>query len=119
MLNRLNDMRTNRGFAWLLLSVTYLFSMACGAVETGPVPHDFKLSARYAPGYSNWKPWKVVIAADGKVLQEIQVARSGKDGSSQKTSVLTTNDLQQLLATVRTSEFFTLKKDYSYPVTDN
>jgi hypothetical protein len=93
--------------------------MACGSGETSQVPNDFKLSAHYSPGYSNWKPWKTVITADGKVSQEIQVARSGKEGSSQKTSVLTTNDFQQLFAAVRASEFSTLKTKYYYPITDN
>jgi hypothetical protein len=93
--------------------------MACGSAQSGPVPDDFKLSASFSPGFSNWKPWKVVITADGKALQEIQAPRSGKEGGTQKTFVLTPTDLQQLFAVVRASEFSTLKKNYSYPVTDH
>src|SRR5947208_10488674 len=93
--------------------------MACGSAETDHVPNDFKLSARYSPGYSNWKPWKAAITADGKVSQEIQAGRSGKEGPSQKTFTLTTSELQQLVAAVQASEFYSLKTNYSYPITDN
>src|SRR6266446_3663795 len=118
MLNRHDNMRTNCPFAWVLIFVAFLLPVSCGSAQSDPIPKDFELSAQYFPGYSTSKPWKVVITADGKVSQEIHVPRNGKESSTHKTFVLTTNELQQLWQTVRASAFATLKKDYSYSVTD-
>ena len=105
-------------FVWLLCTGC-LCSATCFAAETNAVPSDFKLSAEYRQGFSEWKPWKVIITADGKVLREIGTSRGGKDGATQKTSVFSTKELQQLVEAVRTSQFFTLKNNYGYGVTDN
>jgi hypothetical protein len=110
--------RPNLAFACLLLGLACSPPMAGPSADTTPVPTDFKLSARYSPGYSNWKPWSAVITADGKVWQDIQLSRNGKDRPIQKPFLLTTNDLQQLVAVARASQFEKLKTNYSYPVTD-
>ena len=98
-----------------------LLPTACGPAQKTPVPTDFKLSARFSPGYSDWKPWKTVITADGTVSQEVEFPRSGsgRGGTTRSTLLLTTNDLQQLVSAVRASSFSTLKTNYSQPVTDN
>jgi hypothetical protein len=64
----------------------------------------------------------VTISADGKALQQTYPSGRGKDTTNEKaekTSTLTTAQLQELVAVVRTSHFFKLKRRYSYPVTDN
>jgi len=112
-------MRTNSAFACLLLGLACSPPVAGPSAETTPIPTDFRLSARYSPGYSNWKPWTTVVTADGKVSQDIQPSPTSAGGSTRKTFVLTTNDLQQLVAVARAFDFTKLKTNYSYPVTDN
>jgi hypothetical protein len=64
-------------------------------------------------------------AVDGRRYRRWQRVTGNPDfapregGATQKTFVLATNDLQQLVAAVQACEFSTLKRDYSYPVTDN
>jgi hypothetical protein len=108
--------------ASLLLSAILSSGFCLIAAEGDSIPADFNLCAQYGPGFSNWKPWKVTISSDGKALQEVDPSRLGKEATtekSEKTSTLTGPQMQELVAVVRTSQFFALKKRYSYPVTDN
>jgi hypothetical protein len=92
------------------------------AAEGDSVPADFSLCAQYSPGFSASKPWKVMISADGKAQQKVDPSPFGKKATndkSEKTSTLTLPQLRELVAAVRSSKFFALKKRYSYDVTDN
>jgi hypothetical protein len=108
--------------ASLFLPSILLSAVSLIAAEADSIPGDFRLCAQYGPGFSDWKPWKVTIFADGKALQEVYPSRLGKEATTEKTektSTLTMPQLQELVAATRTSRFSALKELYSYPVTDN
>jgi hypothetical protein len=77
-----------------------------------PIPNDFKILARYSPGFSDWLSWEDTITADGKVAQVV-----GPLGSSpakqQKQMAMTKRDLSALVARVKEVQFFQLKHRYS------
>ena len=80
---------------------------------------DFKLTAQYGPGFSDWKPWKLTVTADGKVTQDTYTFPKGKQTIEQKSFALTKEEVQQLITKVRDSNFHKLGNDYWYNVTDN
>jgi hypothetical protein len=112
-------MRSNRAFLWPVFLAGCLGTVGRSDAETDSVPSDFKLFAQYGPGYSDWKPWKLTITADGKAVQEAYTYPNGKETILRKTLTLTKEELQQFVAKVRDSRFYTLAQDYSYKVTDN
>lgn len=99
-------------------------AICCGALvgiagEVNGVPSDFRLFAQYGPGWGPGPPWKVMITANGKVSQDIDVLSSGGWTVTHKAFALSRKQLQQLVTVVRQANFFSLARRYSYPVTDN
>jgi hypothetical protein len=87
-------------------------------VEDKPVvPGDFKLVARYRPGFSDSRPWEYTITADGKVVQEIGRGGNGTE-KPQKQNKLSQEDLGALVTTIKKADFFKLKEHYRGEVTD-
>ena len=114
----------------VLLMVVSLFVSGCtprtkspkpdesqGIVEQQEVPADFKIVARYSPGYSPNPGWDSTIGADGGVTQHIWGAR-GSVKNSTKQSQLAKNELDALWSKVKQAHFFQLKKEYKAAVTD-
>jgi hypothetical protein len=83
------------------------------------VPDDFKIVARYGPGYSNWLRWQYTIGADGKVVQDIGPGGRGGGERSQKQAKLSKDAVGALFARVMEADFFKLKGQYKAKVTDN
>ena len=77
------------------------------------IPADFRIIAEYGAGYSHWESWKATVTSDGKVAQD-----SGFE-DAKKTLRLSKGDLEDLLARIEEVDFFALKGQYSYNVTDN
>jgi hypothetical protein len=93
----------------LLMAVELVFwslGPTCMADQT-TVPADFKIVARFYPGFSPLQPWENIITGDGKV-----------SGYS-KTSKLSEDDLRALLAKIKEADYFALKERYTYAVTDS
>src|SRR5215470_17395940 len=87
--------------ASLFLPAILLSGVSLVAAEADSIPGDFRVCARYGPGFSDWKPWKVTIFADGKALQEVYPSRLGKEATTEKTektTTLTVPQLQELVA---------------------
>src|SRR5262245_47943833 len=99
-----------------------LFLAACLAAPAPRpadlIPDDFKIVARYGPGYSDWKGWTFTFTADGKVSQAIGRGGRGGGDPSEKQSTLKKEDVAELLAKVKEAEFFKLKERYAGKVTD-
>lgn len=95
-----------------------LLPMTGTAAESDTVPSDFKLCAEFHPGFSDWKPWKVTVTADGKALKGLPHAWVDNGTPSEKILTLTAKDVRDLLTAVRASRFFTLKGLYAYACTD-
>jgi hypothetical protein len=49
---------------------------------------DFKLVARYGPGYSTWRGWTCTITNDGKALQNVVYGGRGGGEPYDKTFML-------------------------------
>jgi hypothetical protein len=102
--------------------LTQLF-LAAGLAAPAPrpadmVPDDFKIVARYGPGYSDWKGWTFTITSDGKVEQKITGGRGGGE-PMEKQATLKKEDVADLLTKVKDAGFFKLKERYAARVTDN
>jgi hypothetical protein len=91
---------------------------AAPAAEPPAVPDDFKIVARYAPGFSNWLAWQYAITADGKVVQDIGPGGRGGGERSRKETTLSKDDVAALYARVKEADFFTLKERYRGSATD-
>ena len=87
-------------------------------VEPLEVPADFKIDARYAPGFSPSPGWATTIRADGNVSQTIHAGRGGGQGSINQ-SQLTKTDIDALWIKVMQAHFFQLKREYKAAITDN
>ena len=93
--------------------------------DNEPIPSDFRIVAQYGAGYSPWKSWKVTITGDGIVAKEggfqgggsAAEERGTKEQSGQTT--LSGTDLRELLAEIKEADFYGLREEYSYSVTDN
>jgi hypothetical protein len=109
--------RINVDRVGLTIVCVCLLLVAAQKPEKEPIPSDFKLVARYYPGYSSWKPWRCTITADGKVTQEV----FGMKTDSKMESRLAAEDVRSLAARVNEAQFFNLKKRYEpkIKVTDN
>jgi hypothetical protein len=83
-----------------------------------PVPDDFKIVARYGPGYSTWRSWTTTISSDGTVLQKVGPGGRGGGEPSEKKLSLSKDDLGALLARVKEADFFKLKEKYRGRATD-
>jgi hypothetical protein len=91
---------------------------SASAADPPAVPDDFKLVAKYAPGYSNWRSWETTVTADGKVAHHI--GRGGRGGGEpmDKDAKLTKEDVAAIYAKVADGNFFKLKEQYKTKVTD-
>jgi hypothetical protein len=100
--------------AWLGVSLLTL-----AAADAQPVPDDFKIVARYSPGFSNWRSWTTTIGADGKTLQKVGPGGRGGGGEpAEKKTELSKEDLGALLSRVKEADFFKLKGKYRGGATD-
>jgi Domain of unknown function (DUF6438) len=95
-----------------------LIGVANAADDPPAPPADFKIVARYGPGYSDWHSWQVTITADGKVTQHIGKGGRGGGEESDKEAKLSKDDLAALAGKVKDAEFFKLKEQYKGKVTD-
>jgi hypothetical protein len=103
---------------WLVVYDRPMVPFAASAPGSPRAPDDFRIVARYAPGYSNWLRWQYTITADGKVAQDIGPGgRSGGERSEQQTK-LSKDDIGALFAKVKGAHFFKLKAQYKGEVTD-
>jgi hypothetical protein len=102
----------------LLGLLFFLFAVGVAADQPLP-PEDFKIVARYGPGYSNWLRWQYTITADGKVAQDIGPGGRGGGERSEKQTKLSKEELGALFAKVKETDFFKLKEQYKGKVTDN
>jgi hypothetical protein len=93
--------------------VPFVLVIACAPApeDKKSIPGDFEIVAEYYPGYSDWKPWKTTIAADGKVVQEPWKSKKNE-------SRLTEKDLHDLIRKVKEANFFALKERYEVNATD-
>jgi cytochrome c2 len=83
------------------------------------VPEDFEVTARYAPGYSDWKPWTATITRDGKVSQTTLSFGDAAETKTVKTFSLSQSDVADLADSIRETNFFAIREEWSYTVTDN
>jgi WD40 repeat protein len=83
-----------------------------------PVPEDFKMVARYGPGFSDWRSWTTSITGDGKALQKVGTGGRGGGEPSEKTASLSKDDLAALVSRVKEADFFKLKGKYRGRATD-
>jgi hypothetical protein len=102
-----------------LLGLVGSLSAVASATGSPRAPDDFKIVARYAPGYSNWLGWRYTITADGNVAQDIGPGGRGGGERSTKQTKLSRNDIDALFAKVKGADFFKLKEQYRAKVTDN
>ncbi len=87
--------------------------------QTNGIPSDFKLCADYQPGFSYLKPWKVTITADGTAVREEYFFRNGNTVTAAEDIFwLGKIELQELVAIVRESDFYSLGTNYWTSVTD-
>jgi hypothetical protein len=105
------------GAAFLVISVIAgaafaHFSHRFPRWEEEPLPSNFKIIARYSPGFSDWLSWEDTITADGNVSQVIGPGRS-TPGKTQKQMRLSQHDLAALLAKVNEAHFFQLREHYT------
>jgi Domain of unknown function (DUF6438) len=98
--------------------VASVFAVASATGSPG-APDDFKIVARYGPGFSNWLRWQYTITADGKVAQDIGPGGRGGGERSEKQTTLSKDDIEALFAKVKGAEFFNLKEQYKGKVTDH
>jgi hypothetical protein len=110
--------RSSRRVVLLMTAWLGAFLVTPAPVVAQPIPGDFKITARYAPGFSSWRSWTTTINADGKVLQKI--GRGGRGGGepSEKKSTLSKDDLGALLSRIKEGDFFQLKEKYRGTATD-
>ena len=109
---------TNRGVVALGVLASLLGASALlGAEDKKAIPADFKIVAKYAPGYSDWKRWEYTITGDGRVAKEVFSLKAQED--TKEESKLSKDDLTALIAKVKEADFFALKKRYDHRVTDN
>jgi hypothetical protein len=94
------------------------FSAAAPAADPPEVPDDFRIVARYGPGYSNWLRWEYTITADGKVTQDIGPGGRGGGERSTKETKLSKDDIGALYSKVKEADFFKLNEQYKAKVTD-
>ncbi len=113
-------MRTNHSFGRGVFVAALLaaFVSTPAPVTAQPVPAEFKVVARYAPGFSDWRSWTTTITGDGAALQKI--GRGGRGGGepSEKKSSLTKDDLKALRTRIEETDFFKLKGKYRGTATD-
>jgi hypothetical protein len=91
---------------------------AASAADPPEVPEDFRIVARYGPGYSNWLQWEYMITADGKVTQDIGPGGRGGGERSTKETKLSKDDIGALYSKVKEADFFKLNEQYKAKVTD-
>ena len=87
--------------------------------DSNTVLNDFKIVAKYKPGYSDWKPWKVTITGDGNVIQETYVFDDKDEKTTLKSYSLSRDDLKEIITEIKESNFMSLSKKFDYKVTDN
>ena len=80
-----------------------------------PIPDDFKIVAKSYGEFTSWKAWTSTITAEGKVSQTTHVGLK----TTEKESKLSPADIQDLLDQFEKAEFFKLKKDYTYSISDS
>jgi hypothetical protein len=97
--------------------VACLFTIAPAKGASG-TPDDFKIVARFEPGFINWLRWQDTITADGKVVQDIGPGRRGGERSEKQTE-LSKDDIAALVAKVKEADFFQLREQYKARVTDH
>src|SRR5262249_20678190 len=112
-------MRYPKIIAMLGLLSGLLALVAAPAPDAPAVPDDFKVVARFSPGYSNWLRWQYTITADGKVAQDIGPGGGGGGERSQKETKLSKDNIAALFTKVKQADFFQLKEQYRAKVTDN
>ncbi len=102
----------------LLIVLFALGAVTLTAADDPPaVPEDFKIVARFGPGYSDWLPWETTVTTDGKAVLDVRRGRSGGE-PVQKESTLKKEDVAALFTKVKEAEFFKLKEQYKGKVTD-
>jgi hypothetical protein len=100
------------------LVLTAILVAVAFAADPPAVPDDFKLMARFAPGYSNWLSWRYTITADGKVAQVIGPGGRGGGERTEKEDKITKEDVVAIVAKVKDADFFKLKEQYKGKATD-
>jgi Domain of unknown function (DUF6438) len=110
-------MRNHRSIALGVLASLLCASALLGADDKKAIPADFKIVAKYRPGYSDWKRWEYTITGDGRVAKEVFSLKAQED--TKQESKLSKDDLTELIAKVKEADFFALKKRYDHRVTDN
>ncbi len=100
---------------WILFGLAFVAFLSLA--EAQQVPDNFKIIAKYYAGYSVWKQWETAITSDGRVVQDIHPGRKGGEDSTSKT-MLTQEDLKELVAMIQASDFDSLKEEYRSRATD-
>jgi hypothetical protein len=99
-----------RGF---FLPLVFLFACQRSTVpeDSDPDAGNLKIVASYYAGESLWVDWKHTITDDGKVVEEI-FDYGGHWTKTKKQTMLSKEDLTEIMAKVKEAEFHGLRKRY-------